>query len=238
MPRPAPRAPRGATLILRRGLAPAVPSSGGCKVDDVIREYDLALGDDRAGTIDDHLLARWTGERGQEAQGYRTLTTWFNKRLLKRAYDRHGRSTMGTRLDSEYRALVGDDDIRRQEVLADLAADGLDGEALRDDMVSWSTMRHHLQGCLDGEKAAPSGGDWERESIEVVRGGAVERLRKVLRSLDSKGAIEGADDAEVEVLVRLTCPECPTRVTLAEALERGVVCEAHSPLHNALNGTE
>ena len=209
-------------------------SSDGCKVDDVVRTYDLGTGDDAAATLDEELLWRWTGDRGHEARGYRTLTTWFNKRLLKRVYDQHGRSTMGTRLDSEFRALVGDDDLVRGEVVADLEADGIDAEALVEDMVSWSTMRHHLRGCLDGEKATPSGGDWERESIEVIREGAAERLGKVLRSLDSKGAIAGADDAGVDVLFRLTCPRCPTRVTLEEALERGVVCEAHLPLHNAL----
>lgn len=199
-----------------------------CKVDAVIDRYDLDGSEEDGGAMNEVLLARWTGENGHRAQGYRTLTDWFNKRLLKCAYDANGRATIGTRLDSEYEALTGDDEITRREVVADLEASGIDADRVRDDMVSWSTMRHHLKECVDGEKKrSRSDSDWERESIDVIRESTAERTEKVLRSLSSKGELPGADEAVVGVQIQLSCPECPIRVSLEEALEQGYVCERH-----------
>lgn len=200
-----------------------------CKVGATAERYDLDGAETRYESLDDHLLARWTGEDGRKAAGYRTLTEWFNKRLLKRAYDDRGRETIGTRLDAEYDALTGDDDLLRGEVADDLAADGIDADQLRDDMVSWSTMRHHLSGCLDGEKATPTATtDWERGSIEIARDRTREKAESALRALGSKERLAGADDAEVDVQVLLSCPECQVRVPFDVALDRGYVCEEHS----------
>lgn len=199
-----------------------------CKVDIAVERYDLNGAGDVDESIDERLYARWTGENGHDEHGYRTLTDWFNKRLLKQVYDANNRATIGTRLDSEYDALTGDDEITRQEVISDLEASGIDAEQVCEDMVSWSTMRHHLKDCVGGEKERQRGhSNWEQESIDVIRASTVEKTEKVLRSLASKGKLPGAGDVDVAVQIQLTCPECPTRVSLDEALERGYVCERH-----------
>lgn len=198
----------------------------GCKVDLVCDQHDLDALESRYESVDDRLLTRWTGADGRSADGYKTLTEWFNKRLLKQAYDEQGRETVGTRLDSEYDVLTGDDDLARQELADDLADDGVDVEQLTENMVSWSTMRHHLQDCLNGEKEkAQATTDWERESIDIARNIAEEKVGDSLRSLASKGKLPGADEAEIDVDVKLSCPECPTRISVTGALERGYVCE-------------
>lgn len=205
-----------------------MPSQEGCKVDVMTERYGLDEATPRYDTVDDYLLARWTGADGRPADGYRTIAEWFNKRLLKRTYDEHGRSALATRVDTEYEALTGDDELLRQEVADDLRADDIDPDALREDMLSWSTMRHHLKGCIDGEKAREnSDSEWERESIDIARDHARAKVEDALRSLAGKDDLSDADQAEVTVQVHLSCPECPTRVPLDDALARGYVCSDH-----------
>lgn len=199
-----------------------------CKVEFVTERYDLDRTVTRYGTVDERLLTRWTGADEANPDGYRTLTTWFNTRLLKHVYDEHGRETTGRRVQNDYEALTGDDELVREEVLDDLRADGIDADSVDSDMVSWSTMRTHLKGCLGGEKAIRDAEtDWERKSVAVAQRVTVSKVDEALRSLDSKGRLPGGSGAAVETQVLLSCPDCPTRIPFADAVERGFVCKDH-----------
>lgn len=201
-----------------------------CKVDDGVEDYGLQAPGTELDSIHDYLAARWTGAEGYRSVGYRQLADWFNRQLLRRVYDEHGRSTTGTRLDSEYGALTGDDDLVREEVVADLAATGIDAEAVVDDMVSPRTMHRHLTGCLDAEKSPQEAEtDWERASVERAREQLEEKVAKAASALASKEALLGADAADIDVRIYLACPECATRVTLETGRRQGYVCEVHSP---------
>jgi hypothetical protein len=200
-----------------------------CKVDEVISRYDLDTADPRYESLDEGLLTRWTGTDGRDAMGYRTLTEWFNKRLLRRVYDRHGREMLGDRIDHDYKTLTSDDDLVREDAIADLEADGIDGEAVRNDMVSWGTMRTHLQECLGGTKAQPtSSSDWERETVAMAQSFATDKVESALSSLSTKGRLAGVEESTVAVQIQLQCDHCPTRVPFDVALERGYVCEQHA----------
>ncbi|MEF8782152.1 MAG: hypothetical protein V5A39_09675 [Haloarculaceae archaeon] len=203
-------------------------AGNGCKVDRVVGEYGLEDVDPRHGSIHEGLLARWHGDSGHEKAGYRTLTGWFNRRLLWRVSIDHGRDTAGGRVEHDHEALTGDDDLRREEVMDSLRADGIDADRLLSDMVSWGTMRTHLTDCLDGEKESDPAGEWERDSIEMARSFAREKVQSALSSLESRGELEGVDRAAVSIQVQIQCEECPTRVPLEVALERGYVCETHT----------
>ncbi|MFB6142844.1 MAG: rod-determining factor RdfA [Halorientalis sp.] len=201
----------------------------GCKVDALVERHDLTVPDPGYDTVDDYLVARWTGSDGRSAQGYKSLTEWFNKRLLRRLYESHDRDAVSVHLDREYDLVTGEDDLQREELAADLATDGLDIDDLADELVSWSTMRHHLKGCLDAEKEpAEATTDWERNTVRVARENAEEKTESVLSTLASKGRLADASDAEVAVQVKLGCPECSVRVPFEDALERGYVCETHA----------
>jgi len=202
-------------------------SSGGCKIDRVVGAYGLAGADPRHASIHDGLLARWQGTDGHSAVGYRTLTGWFNRRLLQRACVENGRDIAGGRVDHDYEALTGDDELRRAEVEESLRADGVDADRLLEDMVSWGTVRTHLTGCLDGTKER-AGGDWERDAIGMARSFAREKVEGALSSLGAKGDLAGLDRASVTIQVQVQCEACPTRVPLEVALDRGYVCETHS----------
>lgn len=202
-------------------------SRGTCKLDDVVERYGVGGGDGYE-TVDDWLLARWLGEDGRDPVGYRTLARAFNKRVMKRVYDEHGRDAMGARLEGDYAALVGEDAFRREEVLADVAADGIDADRLGESLLSWGTVRTHLNECLGASKAPREAAtDWERQSVDRAREHALETVRKAVGALASKDRVERADEADVEMPVLLSCPECPTRRPLEEAMDRGYVCREH-----------
>lgn len=199
-----------------------------CKVDRVIAAYGLDDADPRHETIDEGLLKRWRGDEGHEAAGYRTLASWFNQRLLRQACREAGRETPASRIEYEYGALTGEDDLVRAEVSERLRADGVDAEAVRDDFVSWGTLRTHLTECLDGEKPLTEAGDWERDSIEVARSVTKEKVESALSSLETKGELAGVDRTSVTVQIQLRCTACPTRAPLEIALDRGYVCADHA----------
>lgn len=202
----------------------------GCKVDRLVEAYGLDEAETRYDTFDERLLARWTGADGGSAEGYRPLTEWFNKRLLRARYEEHARETLGTRVDADYEVLVGDDDLAREELIDDLAVDGVDAEAYLSDTVSWSTMRRHLTDCLDGEKVRErSDSGWERETVRIARDHAAEKVREAVSSLASRGDLPGGREAEVELDVQLSCPVCHVRVPLSDALARGYICQDHLP---------
>lgn len=207
-----------------------------CKIGLVSERYGLDTFERRYNSVDEHLLTRWTGTESVEPVGYRTLTDWFNKRLLRAAYDEHGRDTVGTRIESDYEALTGEDELLREEVMDDLRADGLAPERLRQDMVSWSTMRQHLTSCLGGEKRLrESDSDWERKSVAIATNITESKVEDALSSLDSRGTLPEGGRADITVQVLLGCPNCQTRVPFEDAISRGFVCKDHFP--NAQVGT-
>lgn len=204
------------------------PEDTCCKVGEAIARYDL---DERANeqeTFNDRLIARWKGDGVGTAQGYRPLTEWFNKQLLKREYDRTGIEAAGTRIDRDYEAL-GDETLESEEVRDSLRSRGVDVERVEGSFVSWSTMQRHLKDCLGAEKEPQRARtNWERNSIEFARDQLESKVDDALSSLDSKGELQRASDAEVSITVELSCPECPLRVPLEQALERGYICEDHA----------
>lgn len=201
-----------------------------CKVDTLIEEYALDEVEARFESTDERLLARWTGADGGSAAGYRPLTEWFNRRLLRALYERHGRETLGVRVEADYDVLTGEDDLMREELVDDLATDGIDAAAYLDDTISWSTMRRHLTDCLDGEKEIErSDSGWERETVRIAREHAAGKVREAVSSLASRGDLPGGEEANVDVDVSVSCPVCQVRVPLSDAIARGYICSDHLP---------
>lgn len=199
-----------------------------CKVERAIERYDIESRDAIFDSINDELLSLWKGDGDREPLGYRSLAEWFNKQLLRSVYEANDRILMGSRRAEEFDILTGDDDIARGELVDELATDGIDGEQLHADMVSFSTIRRHLTGCLDGDKKRQKAQtDWEKNSVEIATDTLREKVSRALSSYETKGDIPGATAADVEVQIQLSCPHCPTRRTLTEARRIGYVCAEH-----------
>lgn len=202
----------------------------GCKVERLVEQYALCAVEARYESTDRRLLARWTGEDGESAVGYRPLTAWFNRRLLRSLYEQQGRETLSVHVESDYDALTGEDELLREKVVDDLEADGIDATAYLDDTISWSTMRRHLNECLDGEKSIErSESGWERETVRIAREHAAGKVREAVRSLASRGDLPGGDQADVDVDVSVSCPVCQVRAPLSDAIAKGYICTDHLP---------
>lgn len=207
-----------------------------CKVDSLTERYELSSPDPGHKTLDEYLLARWTGADETKSEGYQTLTHRFNQQLLSRLYEQHGRDATNTRLESEYNVLRGEKDLKYEEIAADLTSDGIDAETVRETLISWSTMRRHLQNCLDGEKThSSSTTEWELNSVALARERTKEKVSAALRSFVSKQRLPEADKADIDIQIKLSCPECPTRVPLEDALERGYICRDHFQIADPLS---
>lgn len=203
-----------------------------CKVDSLIEKHDLSLSDPSYDSVEDYLASRWVGSDGRSPQGYRTLADWFNERVLAAIYEAAGRSTVSVHLEGEYELVTGNDSLDRAELAADLAADGLDIDDIARDMISGSTMHNHLRNCTDVEKAerqSESTSQWQLGEFDVARELAKSKVDDTLASLASTGRLPRADESEVTVDVKLSCPDCSTRVPFDVAVERGYICPTHSP---------
>ena len=198
-----------------------------CKVGRLAAMYDLqhASGD---GDLNNYLRARWLGQDEYTETGLRPLKDWFNKQLLKTVYTNNDRSTLGTRVDADYEALSGEEP--EFSLLGDLQADGIDGDQLRSDFLSTSTLYRHLTNCLDEEKSNNTGNrdsNWEADKVEYAREVVKRSVNESLRSLESKSAIPEATRATIKTEVVLGCPECATQVSFGRAIERGYICRDH-----------
>ncbi len=201
-----------------------------CKVDDLIAEHGLTAPERRYSSVDDYLAKRWTGGDGRTPEGYGRLTDWFNKRVLKAVYETNGRSTVSIHLDREYDVITADDNIQRAELAADLEGDGMDIDDLRRTLVSRGTIRNHLKDCLDVTKdtgAARDSAATRAKTIASAKRLAASKTEDVLSGLAADGVVPGADGAEIDVEIRIQCPECNVRVPIEDAIERGYVCGRH-----------
>jgi len=198
-----------------------------CKVGKLIQEYELQQAVSSQ-NIEEYLVARWLGNEEYPATGLRPLKDLFNRRIIKSVYTDHGRSTLDSRVESEYKTLDGDKSA--VALLEDLKADGIDGKQLQSDFISTATLYRHFTQCLDisKPKTESSNSHWEGDKIRHTEDVAQSNIRDSLQSLANKGRLPLGDRADIHLDIVLGCPECSTRVSITRALERGYICETHS----------
>ena len=123
-----------------------------------------------------------------------------------------------------YRNLTGDDISAgvRTETEAWLSRVGVDPAELRDDFVSYQTVRTHLRECLDVDTARESSLsvddaegtiEWARSRSEGIIGRTIERLG------DTDGFHSGAVD--VTHVARVSCADCGASYPVEKFLDRG-----------------
>lgn len=200
-----------------------------CKVGKVVTRYDLehGIGD---GDVEQHLVARWRGEGKYSKTGLRPLKDWLNKQIVKSVYTEHDRSTLGNRIDADYDALSGEEP--DFALLDDLELSGIDGEQLRADFLSMSTLYRHFTGCLGVTKStqqsdSPGEPAWEAEKVEYATDIVERNVQESLLSLENKDHLPEASRAEIKIEIVLGCPECATQVSFERAVGRGYVCQDH-----------
>jgi hypothetical protein len=188
-----------------------------CKVGRAIDSYDLFEFDAELRT------------RRQRGGSLRDLATFANTRILERALTTADADVVGDP-ETLYHILT-DDEIRqsrRTEVESKLETQGVDLDRLRRDFVSHTTMRQHLQGCLDIDTSRDQhvDPDAERGTIEWSRARSEQVIEESLSRLHNAGDLE-TGPLEVTHSVRVTCDVCGESYRLHELLDTGRCACAH-----------
>jgi hypothetical protein len=192
----------------------------------VIETYSIGLGTDTHESVSTYLLERWqAGELG-----YRAIATLLNKRMLRTASIRAGRQVTQPQIDSEYAALMGDDDGTAAEIRDALGGAGVDVDSLETDFLSHMAIRRHFRDCLGAtspDRERDSESDWQMDGLTFAREQFQRRLDDLCRSLAHNDIVSDADTASIQTPVYLRCDSCPTRTPIEEAIEQGYVCARH-----------
>jgi hypothetical protein len=176
--------------------------------------------------------------RRDAGASYRSLTEYFNTRLLQRAVEESGLDDAGSSLWTlfsddfveQLHAVLTDDsgsDSKRAEVRARLQNAGIDTDRLEGAFVSHVTMGTHLVNCLDLDPSSTNPRDVE-DSVSVIqwaRNRATEVIDAAVCQLRRDEAIR-TGTLDVEILVYVTCSDCGDTMPFQRLLdERRCRCE-------------
>ncbi|GAB3327450.1 hypothetical protein EI982_15255 [Haloplanus rallus] len=187
---------------------------GGCKIDDVCASRGLS-------TLPERLVRR----RRTGGDSLRDLERFFNREVLAAAMRAAGMELLDDEAANVYRLLTGDDvsDAARTEARDRLTRAGVDVERLREDFVTYGTVRTHLRECADVDTGREAESVDERTVTDTVYGlfGRAEAVtERELSRLSETAALE-AGELSVSVDARVTCTTCGEEYRLLRLLERG-----------------
>lgn len=199
----------------------------GCKVGRNAEAYGLD-------GLDERLL-----DRRADGASLRDLEGVVNRAILRVALRDAGEDVLGD-VGSVYEKLTGDDASagERAETRDRLVWAGVDVETVREDFVSYQTVRTHLRECLEVDTAreqsltrsdALGTIQWARSRSE----GIIERTMERLQGEDAFHA----GDIEVSHVVRVSCPDCGATDTV-EAFVEGGGCQCPPESGESGEGTD
>jgi len=186
-----------------------------CKVGRVAAEYGIECVGERLAF------------RRREGTSLRELERVYNEAVLTAVLERADADLFGD-VSEIYTALVDEDTDpgTRATVREHLSGAGVDADAVRDDFVSYQTIRTHLRDCAgvdsDTNRAISAENargtiEWARARNEEVIDGTIERL------VESEAV--AADDVEVIHEVRVACADCGERLPAEEFVVVGCGCD-------------
>lgn len=190
----------------------------------------------QANTYDLRNLSEDLRRRREEGDSLRDLAAFVNKRILGAAIDASDADVAGD-VGSVYAALA-DDEVsteRRVNTIDQLDAVGVDAQTLKDDFVSYQSVRNHLRNCLDmdtgrrGIETAEEG----REVIEWARSREENIIERTLSRLRRIGLI-ASGDIRINSTVTVECTDCGNTYTVDEFLDRRACeCSGGLPPHDS-----
>jgi len=183
-----------------------------CKVDRVAEVRGLS-------ELDDQLRERWTG-----GTSLRDLETYVNEQVLRAAMRTAGMDPIDGEVATLYRILSNDEVSVGERVTAEsrLERNGVDLAEVRDDFVSYGTVRTHLRDCLNVETSREESFDVDDARRTVLRllsrtEAVTERTIERLTNTDALTV----PDPSVGLSLRVACGDCGDEYTFSELLRRG-----------------
>lgn len=177
-----------------------LPEGYHCKVDYIQDKHGLY-------GLNDRIRRR----RKNEDYSLRDLETYINQRVLRSALEEAGMRFLEGQDEDYYRRLTDEtvDQIARKEIESHLQEAGVPVDEVREDFVSYQTVRKHLNECLDistGRSSQPSV-EGTRDTIRALQ----MRTREVVdTSIDRlrKHNLLHVGEVEVVVGVKVRCTDC------------------------------
>ena len=185
-----------------------------CKVGQLSEEYDF--------DINDELVARWTGESG-ESESVRTLSDYFNRRLLRAEMRNADIELVEGRVENLYELLTDEDRLEavRLQAHSTLEGNGVDVDRVTDQFISHQTMYRHLRNCLGAEKGRNElSVEKERNRIHSVQRRSESVVDDAVTRLRDGGELD-VDEFEVLINFRVTCEYCGTLYDITDFLDTG-----------------
>jgi len=184
----------------------------GCKIGRNAKKYVLE-------ELDEDLIR----ERHDREASLRDLASFVNTRILEAAINEADADIAGDPA-SVYSALTDDDvrPARRVAVTDQLTNVGVEVADLTADFVSYQSVRHHFQTCLDmdtnrrGIETVQEG----REVLEQARQRAENVIDRTLARLRRTGSLS-TGDLTVIATVTITCEDCGNVYRVDELLDHG-----------------
>ena len=200
---------------------PESDRSCGCKIGRVADRYELS-------TLDDDLVAYWTGEAAEQ-YSTRELATYLNQRILEAALEEAAISVKEGEVENTYRLLTDDDVSSGTQVQTrtELERDGVPIEDVESDFVSHQTVYNHLTDCLNVSLETPT--DEERLERSAEKLGALQNRTTAVTAdtvaqLKRNGILD-IGEYNVTVSITVTCEECFQEYTIRDLLdERACDC--------------
>ncbi len=187
-----------------------------CKVDRISDKYNLVKPDQR-------LRQRYNCEE----TGVRDLERFFNTMVLKRALQKTGNSVVEGEAENYHRLLTGEEvsDTAREEAKTQLRDVGVNVEEVTKDMVSYQTIRKHLNECLniDTSKTYNPNPNQDKADLQNLAGRTATIAEKTVEKLQRNGVAE-IESPSVTVDIRLRCDSCNRTHDLIAFLQHPV-CE-------------
>lgn len=190
------------------------------KVARVIAAYDL----DGLGA---ELEAAWTAPES-ERKSLRELAALLNRRVVESALASGGERPLRGEVETVTEALTGEaDSATERDVRGRLERQGIDPEALQQDLVSHQAVKTYLTSVRGAEYESPSR-DPRAATLERIQG-LRGRLQTVTTDqLDALAEQEEISLGESRVLVQVQvyCEDCGRQFDVEDLLDRGgCVCE-------------
>lgn len=162
-------------------------------------------------------------DRRAEGASLRRLETVVNTAILRRALTSADREVIGDP-GSIYETLTGEDVSAGERTAAAerLTRAGVDVEALREDFVSYQTVRTHLKECLDVDTARsePLSPEDAQGTIQWARSRSEGIVERTLERLEDSEGFE-AGDIDVSHVVRVSCERCGASHPVETFVDRG-----------------
>ncbi|MFU1783311.1 rod-determining factor RdfA [Haloarcula japonica] len=184
------------------------------KVARLIEQYGLQ-------GIGPQLEELWTTDDPDRRRSLRSLAEFFNRQLLKQELEQADMQTLDGEVENTFRLLTDESvsQANQTRVRRQLEREGIDVDQLKDDFVSYQSMRTYLTKYRDAtydNDAEPVAST--KRMVQRLQSRVSNVIETKIAALKKSGAVS-LDEFQVIVDVRVICERCGTQKDVISLLD-------------------